>query len=675
MKLRDKKQAYTLAEIMLVILVLSIIFAAFAPIFTKRKITQYTGKYNVWSYLDRINFDAFYDPGDPSFTGQLFFGVTPGDARSVKSELAPLSKIVVRAGEVTSSKTLQRHIQFRYGRTESDKDGTYAGSWLVTRRNMLLGGTYSALAIDEATGAKDNVAIGYDSVNQLTTGKDNVAIGYRALSKISGTGKNVAVGYLAGSENNGEKNVFIGYNAGKKSKANTTIAVGYQAGYGASTNNQNIFIGAYAGGGLASETSNAGEGNTAIGYGALGKLTTGTRNIAIGYNALQKLTTGAHNIAIGYNACSELTTESNKTCIGYNSGPKKKNDNSKRQSGGYNAQNNGSAFLLWNNNGTGDAKGDTIERVYIGGSPRNYAGDAILELHNPESSNEYMSTTNDSNFGSNATTVINGNLIVRGRPYFTVGKKLIHFHNSFEPNLLVPLKPFGYKDGSSSSSPYVQCVGTDVTSGLSYAWDKKCPQFKTKNTSVPVTPPPPPPPPDPPTPPFDDGCQDLCQECKYLQSEAQSNPHDMWLAKDANDVCNYYNVTCSEPCRYSDRRLKNIGERFNGGLKDLKALNVYNFTFKNDKNKLPQVGVIAQELRKVFPNAVFQDNNGYLKIRWDEMFYATINAIKELDKKIVALAKRTIKVETQITQLEKENVELKSQVESLTARVNKLKAQ
>ena len=136
MKLRDKKQAYTLAEIMLVILVLSIIFAAFAPIFTKRKITQYTGKYNVWSYLDRINFDAFYDPGDPSFTGQLFFGVTPGDARSVKSELAPLSKIVVRAGEVTSSKTLQRHIQFRYGRTETDKDGTYAGSWLVTRRNM-----------------------------------------------------------------------------------------------------------------------------------------------------------------------------------------------------------------------------------------------------------------------------------------------------------------------------------------------------------------------------------------------------------------------------------------------------------------------------------------------------------------------------------------------------------
>jgi hypothetical protein len=125
----------------------------------------------------------------------------------------------------------------------------------------------------------------------------------------------------------------------------------------------------------------------------------------------------------------------------------------------------------------------------------------------------------------------------------------------------------------------------------------------------------------------------------------------------------------------SDRRLKNVTEPFTGGIKELKALNVYNFNFKDDKTKRPQVGVMAQELQKVFPNAVFEDENGYLKIRWDELFYSTVNAIKELDKKIVALVKRTVKVETQISKLEKENVELKNQIESLTARVNKLKAQ
>jgi phage shock protein A len=84
---------------------------------------------------------------------------------------------------------------------------------------------------------------------------------------------------------------------------------------------------------------------------------------------------------------------------------------------------------------------------------------------------------------------------------------------------------------------------------------------------------------------------------------------------------------------------------------------------------------MAQELQRVFPTAVFKNENGYLSIRWDELFYSTVNAIKELDKKIVALVKRTVKVETQISKLEKENVELKNQIESLTARVNKLKAQ
>lgn len=84
---------------------------------------------------------------------------------------------------------------------------------------------------------------------------------------------------------------------------------------------------------------------------------------------------------------------------------------------------------------------------------------------------------------------------------------------------------------------------------------------------------------------------------------------------------------------------------------------------------------MAQDLQKVFPNSVFQGEDGYLRIKWDEMFYATINAIKELDRKIVALVKRTTNAETQISKLERENTVLKSQVDSLAARVNKLKAQ
>lgn len=646
MKLKNKKRAYTLAEVMLVILILAIIFAAMAPIFTKRKITQYTGKYNVWSYSDRVSFDAFYNPGDPSYTGQLFFGVTPRDAGSISTTLAPLSKIVIRAGEVTSNKKQQRHIQFRYGRTgaANKRAGNFAGTWFVNRKNVFLGGSYNNLISNESNGARDNVAVGYMAMNQLTGGKNNVAIGYNTLGGLSSTSHNVAVGYQAGASSS--MNVSIGAMAGNYTGisgggAERSVSVGYKAGYNI-TGSKNLFVGAEAGG---YHSPLSGAGNTAIGFNALYKITTGKENIAIGYNALNNLTTGNNNIAIGYNACSFLTTQSNKTCIGYNSGPKPTNNNTQRPYGGYNAENNGSAYLLWKN-GTGEAIADDVERVYIGGSPRNYGGDAVLEIHNPNSTNAGIVVDTNVKSQSNTTTIINGNLIVRGRPYFTVGNTLHHFHTgqSMQGKAI-----YGNDADKNFKNFYYYGYNTQNNNGhkkfsgnlQSYELGSGFPSFEAddKNSDSILKN-------------FSDG---FCNTEKHtVNSQSYMNK--------LNSIC-------------SDRRLKNIGEKFTGGLNEINKLKIYNFTFKDDAKKVPQIGVMAQDLQKIFPNAVFKDENGYLKIRWDEMLYATINAIKELDHKIITLAKRTIKVETKISKLEKENLELKTQVESLTARINKLKAQ
>ena len=51
----------------------------------------------------------------------------------------------------------------------------------------------------------------------------------------------------------------------------------------------------------------------------------------------------------------------------------------------------------------------------------------------------------------------------------------------------------------------------------------------------------------------------------------------------------------------SDRRLKNVGEKFTGGLDKIKKLEVFNYTFKKDEAKTPHVGVIAQVLKKSIP--------------------------------------------------------------------------
>ena len=87
----------------------------------------------------------------------------------------------------------------------------------------------------------------------------------------------------------------------------------------------------------------------------------------------------------------------------------------------------------------------------------------------------------------------------------------------------------------------------------------------------------------------------------------------------------------------SDRRLKDVKDKYTGGLAELKKLDIFHYTFKNDDKKTPHVGVMVQDLQKVFPDAVTKGEDGYLQIRFEDMFYAVINAVKELDNKIAEI--------------------------------------
>ena len=114
----------------------------------------------------------------------------------------------------------------------------------------------------------------------------------------------------------------------------------------------------------------------------------------------------------------------------------------------------------------------------------------------------------------------------------------------------------------------------------------------------------------------------------------------------------------------SDRRLKNVGETFTAGLEEIKKLEVFNYVYKKDPAKTPRVGVMAQDLMKVFPDSVFKGDDGFLRIRMEDMFYALVNAVKELDKKIDLLAEKQKKID-----------ELEKRVDTLEKRLAKLEKQ
>lgn len=159
------------------------------------------------------------------------------------------------------------------------------------------------------------------------------------------------------------------------------------------------------------------------------------------------------------------------------------------------------------------------------------------------------------------------------------------------------------------------------------------------------------------------------------ESAAGSATREIYLGSSSNpaNTLVYNNLTVygtySNP---SDRRLKNVKGEYKGGLEKLRELKIYNFTFKKDKEKTPRVGVISQEVQKIFPNAVTKDADGYLMLRKEDIFFTMVNAIKELDKITQSLIGEVktalIKLDShdeEIKKLQQENQELKARIERL----------
>jgi len=84
----------------------------------------------------------------------------------------------------------------------------------------------------------------------------------------------------------------------------------------------------------------------------------------------------------------------------------------------------------------------------------------------------------------------------------------------------------------------------------------------------------------------------------------------------------------------SDARLKNILGTYDGGLNALTQITPQRFTYKptpeNPVETFVHAGFIAQDVRRVIPQAVAVQRNGYLSLDTTAILAASVNAIKEL---------------------------------------------
>ena len=77
-------------------------------------------------------------------------------------------------------------------------------------------------------------------------------------------------------------------------------------------------------------------------------------------------------------------------------------------------------------------------------------------------------------------------------------------------------------------------------------------------------------------------------------------------------------------------------------------------------------------LEKYFSNAVVNDPDGYKSIRWDEMFFATINSIKALDASVEKMNNDIIVMEDDANDVAKDQAKIKNRIKDIDSRIKKL---
>lgn len=558
------REAFTLAEMMVVLMILSLVLAAFMPVITKRSKVSGSSA-GIWKYASN-NSDIYF--GTSLSTQGMALGMSNLDGKNTRLLL-------------NSASADQVPITFYQAGTETGKlivTGTTAGS------------TYGAY----------DVGLGNVTLEGSPIMGGNTAIGYgvNASDSVS-KGGNTAMGW--GSAASGGYSTAIG--RGALADGQNSVSIGYASW--ANTHSESTSVGYNA--------QSTGNSSTALGY----KSIAAANSIAVGYFAQA---TGAEATAVGYQAQASADIS---TAVG-------------AQSNAHTRTSSAFGFLS-------SATGNYSTNIGANGNPSCGAlADYALAV--------------GSNVIANASYSVAIGYTAQATGYASVG--------------------IGYN---------AQALGTGAT-----VLGTSANASNTDSSAI------------------GDNSKASSQQATAVGGYAQAiGDHSIALGVLANASGSYavaigagataaanqimlgtgQNVyipgsltvvgTTTGPSQYwttSDKRLKNVNGEFTGGLDKIRQIKPYNFTMKKDKSKTPQVSVMAQDLKKVFPDAVRKGDDGYLTIRQNDMFYAMVNSIKQLDKIVQGVIKDLKALVVKVEQIENQIMDLAKIDKAQNQRIKTLEA-
>jgi hypothetical protein len=439
------------------------------------------------------------------------------------------------------------------------------------------------------TTGTQNSAMGYQSLRANTTGSNNSAMGYMSLYNNTTGSSNSAVGHYSFYNNTtGSNNSAVGGRALFANTGSSNSAMGYMSLYNNTTGSNNSAMG-----NVSLYNNTTGSYNSAMGDTSLQSNTTGARNSAVGMYSLQFNTTGGNNSAVGMYSLRYNTTGTYNSATGFNSLYNNKSATSTVALGAYAAQ--GSAFYS-NQYGTyvGYKSGYNVQT----GSDNNTFLGYQSGLANTTGANNLLLGYQA---GDNITT--GSNNIVIGYDVNATSTDSVNFLNI--GNTIYGNTGTGMV-GIGTTSPYsLLSISNSATTAAN------TPLFSIASTT---------------------------NGTATTTVFSVASTGDVTINGSSGSTCTIGNGTNGTSCT-SDEQLKTNITVIPDALHNIEQIKGVTFNWADQtKNQNQFIGVIAQDVQKVFPQAVATLSNGYLAVDYGALVAPLIEAVKELAGKVNLLA-------------------------------------
>ncbi|WP_409480208.1 tail fiber domain-containing protein [Pseudobdellovibrio sp. HCB154] len=129
----------------------------------------------------------------------------------------------------------------------------------------------------------------------------------------------------------------------------------------------------------------------------------------------------------------------------------------------------------------------------------------------------------------------------------------------------------------------------------------------------------------------------------------------------------------------SDARLKDVSGNYNRGLREIANIDTIYFNYKKDNPKqidstVKYTGVLAQQVQKQIPEAVKKDKDGFLSLNTTPIFWAMLNAVKELYHQVLEVIKNDEAQDRAIASVKQENEIIKAENAKIKQENSEIKA-